>query len=76
MPQFAAERVSPAAVYLAHESCQLDGELLVAGGGQVLRLALIESQGIASDELTPELVAENIDKVLDTTDAQVITVGV
>jgi NAD(P)-dependent dehydrogenase (short-subunit alcohol dehydrogenase family) len=76
MPQFAAERVSPAAVYLAHESCQLDGELLVAGGGQVLRLALIESQGITSDELTPELVAENIDKVLDTTDAQVMAVGV
>jgi NAD(P)-dependent dehydrogenase (short-subunit alcohol dehydrogenase family) len=76
MPQFAAERVSPAAVYLAHESCQLNGELLVAGGGQVLRLALIESQGISSDDLTPELIAENIDKVLDTTDAQVMIVGV
>jgi hypothetical protein len=42
----------------------------------VLRLALIESQGISSDDLTPELIAENIDKVLDTTDAQVMTVGV
>jgi hypothetical protein len=49
---------------------QLNGELLVAGGGQVLRLALIESQGISSDDLTPELIAENIDKVLDTTDAK------
>ena len=76
MPQFNPERVSPAAVYLAHESCQLSGELLVAGGGQVMRLALMESQGILDENITPEVVAENIDKVLDMTDAQLMTVGV
>lgn len=76
MPGFAAQLVSPAAVYLAHESCPLNGEVLVAGGGQVLRLAISESQGITSDELTPELIAEHLDQVMDLTDAQLMTVGV
>jgi NAD(P)-dependent dehydrogenase (short-subunit alcohol dehydrogenase family) len=76
MEQFAPELVSPAAVYLAHESCALTGEVLVSGGGQVMRLALLESQGITDENLTPEKVAESIDKVMDLTDAQVMTVGV
>ena len=76
MPQFAAELVSPAAVYLAHESCTLAGELLIAGGGQVMRLALSETVGITSDDLTPEVVAERIDEILDTTSATVMAVGV
>jgi NAD(P)-dependent dehydrogenase (short-subunit alcohol dehydrogenase family) len=76
MEQFAPELVSPAAVYLAHESCPLTGEVLVSGGGQVMRLALLESQGLTDDHLTPEKVAENIDKILDLTGAQVMTVGV
>ena len=76
MPQFAAELVSPAAVYLAHESCTLAGELLIAGGGQVMRLALSETVGITSDDLTPEAVAERIDEILDTTSATVMAVGV
>jgi NAD(P)-dependent dehydrogenase (short-subunit alcohol dehydrogenase family) len=76
MPQLAAELVSPAAVFLGHESCELNGELLVAGGGRVLRLALVESQGFTSQELTPELVAENIGTVLDIEDARLMTVEV
>jgi NAD(P)-dependent dehydrogenase (short-subunit alcohol dehydrogenase family) len=76
MPQFHPDKVSPAAVYLGHESCNLTGELLIAGGGQVMRLALLESAGITDENLTPEVVAENIDKILDMTDAQVMTVGV
>lgn len=76
MTQFAPQFVSPAAVYLAHESCTLNGEMLVAGGGQVLRLAVVETTGITDEQLTPESIAENIDKVLDTTDAQLMTVGV
>jgi NAD(P)-dependent dehydrogenase (short-subunit alcohol dehydrogenase family) len=69
-------RVSPAVVYLAHESCTLQGELLVSGGGHVLRLALVEAQGIYDENVSPEMVAENIDKVLDITDGQVMNAGV
>jgi NAD(P)-dependent dehydrogenase (short-subunit alcohol dehydrogenase family) len=49
---------------------------LVSGGGHVMRLALLETQGLTDDHLTPEKVAENIDKILDLTGAQVMTVGV
>jgi NAD(P)-dependent dehydrogenase (short-subunit alcohol dehydrogenase family) len=76
MGMFAPEHVSPAAVFLGHESCRLSGELLVAGGGQVMRLALVESAGITSDALTAELVAERIDEVLAMDGAEAITVGV
>jgi NAD(P)-dependent dehydrogenase (short-subunit alcohol dehydrogenase family) len=69
-------RVSPAVVYLAHESCTLQGELLVSGGGYVLRLALVEAQGIHDENITPEMVAENIEKVLDITDGQLMNAGV
>lgn len=76
MPQFAAEHVSPAAVYLAHESCTLTGELLIAGGGQVMRLALSESVGISDEHLTPEIVAERIGEIMSMDDAAVMAVGV
>ena len=39
--------VAPAAAYLAHESCTLNGEVLIAGGGDVMRLAPIVTRGIS-----------------------------
>jgi NAD(P)-dependent dehydrogenase (short-subunit alcohol dehydrogenase family) len=73
---FKPEMVSPTAVYLAHESNKLNGEILVSGGGQVLRIAIMENEGITSDALTPEVVAENIDKILDMGTAQRVDAGV
>jgi NAD(P)-dependent dehydrogenase (short-subunit alcohol dehydrogenase family) len=73
---FKPELVSPPAVYLAHESNKLNGEILVSGGGQVLRIAIMENEGITSDALTPEVVAENIDKILDMSTAQRVDAGV
>jgi NAD(P)-dependent dehydrogenase (short-subunit alcohol dehydrogenase family) len=69
------EYVSPAIAYLAHESCPLNGETLVCGGGQVMRIALIETKGAMTEKITPEFIADNIDTVLDTTDGYVIAVG-
>jgi NAD(P)-dependent dehydrogenase (short-subunit alcohol dehydrogenase family) len=69
------EYVSPAVAYLAHESCQLNGETLVCGGGSVMRIALLETKGAMTEKITPEFIAENIDTVLDTTDGYVIAVG-
>jgi hypothetical protein len=75
MESLQPEYVSPGVAYLAHESCPLNGETLVCGGGQVMRLALIETKGILSEDITPEFIAENIDEVLDTTDGYVIATG-
>ena len=47
-----------------------------AGGGQVMRLALMETTGYTSEVLSPELVAEHIDQILDMEAAQLMTVGV
>ena len=69
MEGFAPEFVAPAAAYLAHESCQLNGEVLVAGGGQVLRMAILQTQGFTSPTLTLEELAANLDVVMDMTDA-------
>jgi NAD(P)-dependent dehydrogenase (short-subunit alcohol dehydrogenase family) len=66
---FVPDLVAPAAAYLAHESCTLNGEVLVAGGGQVLRMAIMQTQGINSPPLTIEDVASNLDAVMDMTDA-------
>src|SRR5205823_4946706 len=58
---FAPELVSPVAAFLAHESCPLNGVVLVAGGGQVQRLTIMENPGINVGGLTPEDVAANLD---------------
>jgi NAD(P)-dependent dehydrogenase (short-subunit alcohol dehydrogenase family) len=69
------EYVSPAVAFLAHESCQLTGEVLVSGAGQVMRLALIETTGITvGGTITPEDIAGNLDALMDTTGAQVMNI--
>lgn len=75
MAAFPPELASPAAVYLAHESCSLNGVVLVAGGGQVLRLAVMENQGFMSDAMSPETVAANIGQAVDMSDAHIFGVG-
>jgi NAD(P)-dependent dehydrogenase (short-subunit alcohol dehydrogenase family) len=76
MDGFAPDLVAPAAAFLAHESCQLNGELLVAGGGQVLRMAVMQTQGFTSPTLTPEDLAANLDVVMDTTGATIMNAEV
>jgi NAD(P)-dependent dehydrogenase (short-subunit alcohol dehydrogenase family) len=65
------EQNSPAAVFLAHESCPLNGEMLRAGMGSVARLAIIHTVGLTKDGITAEDIAENLDAILDVTGATV-----
>jgi NAD(P)-dependent dehydrogenase (short-subunit alcohol dehydrogenase family) len=74
MDQFAPELVSPAAVFLAHESCRLDGAMLVAGGGTVMRVAFVCNEGITDEHMTPEAVAEGLDKILDLSDSNEVII--
>jgi NAD(P)-dependent dehydrogenase (short-subunit alcohol dehydrogenase family) len=76
MQAFPPEKASPAAVYLAHESCHLNGVVLVCGGGDVLRMAVMENPRVNLDnEVTPEAIAERIDAVIDMSDARVFGAG-
>jgi NAD(P)-dependent dehydrogenase (short-subunit alcohol dehydrogenase family) len=56
---------SPAAIYLAHESCTLNGEILCAGGGQVIRMGFYENQGATLEQVSPESIAANLDQIMD-----------
>ncbi len=62
---------APAAAFLAHESCPLNGEVLLAGMGGVARIAVLCSQGITKTPLTPEDVVEKIDAIMDMDGARI-----
>jgi NAD(P)-dependent dehydrogenase (short-subunit alcohol dehydrogenase family) len=72
---FPPELASPAAVYLAHDSCRLNGVILACGGGQVLRFAILMNQGFTSAAMSPETIAANIDKIVDMSGAVNVGVG-
>ena len=69
------ELCAPAAAFLAHESCPLNGEVLQVGMGGVARLAVVHAEGVNKQPLTAEDIAENLDRVLDVTDARVTDAG-
>lgn len=73
MTQMRPEQVSPAVAYLAHADCVVNGETFVVGGGRIGRFAISEGTGITSAELSPEMIAENIDKLLEPADLAVVT---
>ena len=67
-----ARRVSPALLYLAHDSCSLNGEVLHAAGGRVARIVTAMTRGWSSDTLTPEDVAAHLDEICDDSAAVVL----
>ncbi len=62
--------VAPAAAFLAHESCSLNGETLSLIGGHVRRIGLTENEGIFDKGLTPEVIREQLPTILDETSAE------
>ncbi len=58
--------VAPAVAYLCHESCTLNGDLLVAMGGRVARAWTAESPGVYRPEWTIEQVAADLETIRDT----------
>lgn len=69
------ELVSPAVAFLAHESCSLNGEVLVSGGDTVHRMIVQLTPGIQSDAMTPEFIAENLGQLMDDVNGQTILVN-
>lgn len=65
------ELCAPAAVFLAHDSCTLNGEVLQIGMGSVARLAVVRGPGFARDALTAEDIADNLADVMNLHDASV-----
>jgi NAD(P)-dependent dehydrogenase (short-subunit alcohol dehydrogenase family) len=57
--------VSPMVVYLAHESCEVTGEVYRAAGGHVARIFIGITAGHSSGSLTPEEVRDNLPAIRD-----------
>ena len=67
---FSPELVSPLVAYLVSDDCSINGEVFVVGGGMVARAFIGETVGVYTNPKkstpTPEWVADNIDKIMDT----------
>jgi NAD(P)-dependent dehydrogenase (short-subunit alcohol dehydrogenase family) len=60
LPEF----VTPLVIALAHESCDVTGELLVVAGGRIARTVVAETRGIVDHDLTAESALAHLHDVL------------
>lgn len=62
-PPMEPELVAPLVGWLAHESCSVTGEVLIALAGRIARAALVESPGVYQPSWTIEDVDARIDAI-------------
>jgi NAD(P)-dependent dehydrogenase (short-subunit alcohol dehydrogenase family) len=62
-PPMGSDLVAPVVGLLAHESCPVNGEMLIAIAGRVARAVIAESQGVQRLSWTIEDVAERLDAI-------------
>jgi hypothetical protein len=55
--------VAPVVAWLAHEQCELNGEVLSAAAGRVARFFMGLSPGVVDDDLSIETVRDRIDEI-------------
>ncbi len=77
-PDFFKEMVQPelvaaAVTYLASEACTASGDILVTAAGHFSRVQVMEGAGVTFDadlEVTPEMVGERYDDIVDMSEPQ------
>jgi hypothetical protein len=67
-PPMEPEMVAPMVAWLAHESCTVSGEILIAAGGRMARAYLAESPGAFQKQWSIEDVAARAGEIRDTRD--------
>lgn len=67
-PPMEPELVAPVVGWLAHESCSVNGEVLIALAGRVARAAVVESAGVYQPDWTIEDVDARIEAIRDLTE--------
>lgn len=65
-PTMQPEMVAPVVGYLAHEACEVSGELFLSFGGRVARIFTAEAVGVHRDEWSVQDVADNLPQIRDT----------
>ena len=68
----APSQVAPALAYLVSDECTKTGEVIYSGHGHVRRIVLATGEGIHSEALTPELIAQNSEMLQSTEQMHVI----
>jgi NAD(P)-dependent dehydrogenase (short-subunit alcohol dehydrogenase family) len=66
-PPWGPELVAPVVGWLAHESCSLTGEMLIAIAGRVAKAVVAETPGVYRPSWSLEQVGEQIDAIRDMT---------
>jgi NAD(P)-dependent dehydrogenase (short-subunit alcohol dehydrogenase family) len=64
-PPMCTEQVAPVVGWLAHQSCSITGEMLIAVAGRVARATVAESAGVYRPSWSIEEVGENLDAIRD-----------
>ena len=64
-PPMGPEMVAPVVGWLAHEDCNVSGELYISVAGRVARAYFAESEGVYRPDWTIDAVAENIAAIRD-----------
>ncbi len=67
LPPLPAELVAPVVVFLSHERCELNGQILSAGGGRVGAVVIEEARGYYAPDLSAEEVEANLGAIFDRT---------
>lgn len=62
-----SDLVSPAIAWLAHEDCDVTGEILSAAAGRIARIFIAETQGIYRPDLSLEDIRDNWQLIQDET---------
>jgi hypothetical protein len=65
-PPMGPELVAPVVGWLAHESCSITGEMLIAMAGRMARAYLAETPGVYRPSWTIEQVGEQMEAIRDT----------
>jgi NAD(P)-dependent dehydrogenase (short-subunit alcohol dehydrogenase family) len=66
-PPMGPEHVAPAVAWLAHESCSITGEILVAVAGRVAKALIAETPGVYRQSWSIEQVGEDLAAIRDAT---------
>jgi NAD(P)-dependent dehydrogenase (short-subunit alcohol dehydrogenase family) len=73
-PPMGPELIAPVVGWLAHESCSVTGEMLVAIAGRVARAFVAETPGVYRPSWTVEDVGEQLAAIRDTSDPWILPV--
>lgn len=73
-PPMGPELVAPAVAWLAHESCSITGEILVAIAGRIARVVIAETPGACLPSWSIERVGESIGAIRDAADPLIFPV--